>query len=39
MLQNMDHMNEIAMNILHCGLNENDFNGTCICKTAKEIWD
>ena len=32
-------MNEIAMNILHCGMNENDFSRTCTCKTAKEIWD
>ena len=32
-------MKEIAMNILHSGMNENDFNRTCTCKTAKEIWD
>ena len=32
-------MNEIAMNILHCGRNENDFSRTCTCKIAKEIWD
>ena len=30
-------MNEIAMNILHCGMNENNLSRTCICKTTKQI--
>ena len=30
-------MNEISINILHCGMNENDFSRTCTCKTAKQI--
>ena len=32
-------MNEIAMNILHYGMNENDFSRTSTCKTTKETWD
>ena len=32
-------MNEIATNILYCGMNENDFSNTCVCITAKQIWD
>ena len=30
-------MNEITMNILHCGMNENNLSRTCICKTTKQI--
>ena len=32
-------LNEVAMNILYCGLSENDFNRICTCTTAKQIWD
>src|SRR5262249_49472169 len=32
-------LNEIAMNILHCGLNESYFNRICTCKSTKEICD
>ena len=30
-------LNEIAMNILYCGLNESDFSRICTCNSAKEI--
>ena len=30
-------VNGIAMNILHCGMNENDFSRTCTCKTIKKF--
>lgn len=32
-------LNMIAMNFLHHGMNESDFNRTYTCKTAKEIWN
>ena len=32
-------MNESAVNILHCGMNENDFSRTCTCRIVKENWD
>ena len=32
-------MNEIAMNILHCGTNENDFSRIYTYITAKQIQD
>ena len=31
-------LNEVAMNILHCGLSENDFNRIYTCTIAKQIW-
>ena len=30
-------LNEIAMNILYCGLNESDFSRICTCISAKDI--
>src|SRR5262249_48100815 len=32
-------LNEVAMNILYCGLNESDFSRICTCISVKEIWD
>src|SRR5262249_39976990 len=32
-------LNEVAMNILYCGLNESDFSRICTCISAKDIWD
>ena len=29
----------MAMNILYCGLNPNEYNRISLCESAKEIWD
>ena len=37
-VRNNATLNARAMNALYCAIDENEFNGIFVCKTAYEIW-